>query len=1182
MTEEELDALLTELEDGLREDVRAALALTADEFMTALDGATELVAARFSVSGIRDMWRRRVGPIMGRLSGIAGRGADAVASDLDAQLPDGWDSGLSAYVEETQALLDAVGDRLANEATAALAEGLNAGEDVTALRDRLAAVFADGGTQLGDGRAARIAATEATRAWNAGEYAAATALTGPDRPLVKQWVTRRDEFVRPAHREANGQLRLLDEPFDVGGDALRYPGDPEAPADQTIYCRCVMKVATADRGEATASMGEVADMLKEMAAAAEVHTGAMIALLPTDADATRIALEGGEDAAQLHTTLYFLGEAADWTDEQRGHLISRVSDAAARVEPINARVFGAAQWNPTSDEPAWVWSVGNDSENDSGPYGQLEHARYETTHALEDGHDDPQLPRQHTPWVAHITAAYSSDDWRERMQAHVGPVTFDRIRVAFGGHNTDIPLTGPAYQDEPAEPEVEVEPMPQTIPWHTPDDTALAFEDQQTGDGRVFSPGALYWNDGPWPLQYAGEMNGGHDGARLAGAIQSMGRDGGRIAASGVLYPTLDAGAEAAMLLAQGAPLGVSVDLDDVDVSLVDASGGSESYSLAAASLLRLADGSYHLTGETTVSYTASGSGTAGVSTRLDVVTDADGRVSMNALTAAAGDRGGVGVVVDTQRSGDALMRITKARVRGATLVSIPAFVGARIVLDPEYALAASFTEGDVTAAIKSTTDYDRVLRHVRASKVPSGAARVAQALKIPVVAAQRILAVAASRGEVVRLTKGLYTDKTTSAKADHLMNDNMMGELSDELAASVTGSVDLPVAPRDAEWDGDAAESEVFEWAGGDAGKIGKAFAYKDDSGDPLAKSSYKLGYARPVDGILTIIPKGVAAALGAMSGARGGVDLPADERASVQHHLESVRSHVIEETGGEELTVMQASVWAAMKDLPAMPAAWFAEPTMDELPPGGPGVNYSNGRIYGWVAQADEPHAGFAKKITINSLGRIDTTHFLRQRFTLDDGSTIKAGSFTMNAGHHRDGAECETSACQFDDTRTVAGIVTVGMNAGGMWFSGAAAPWLSEWDRSVFMSCNPSYHMKKGPDGRWQLRAVLTVPVPGHSSPLLASAVIERAQLALTAAAMMTEVEEAIATEEAVQAAEATAVASHDVAGAVPGIEDLDYDRLAESMVAAIERAEERKAAEAAQLAALREEAAELDIS
>ncbi|MFI7451389.1 hypothetical protein ACIBQX_28100 [Nonomuraea sp. NPDC049714] len=135
---------------------------------------------------------------------------------------------------------------------------------------------------------------------------------------------------------------------------------------------------------------------------------------------------------------------------------------------------------------------------------------------------------------------------------------------------------------------------------------------------------------------------------------------------------------------------------------------------------------------------------------------------------------------------------------------------------------------------------------------------------------------------------------------------------------------------------------------------------------------------------------------------------------------------------------------------------------------------------------------------------MGPIDTTAFLRTRFQLDDGSTVKVGAFTMNAGHHRDGAECETAACQFDDTRTVAGIVTVGMSDGGLWFSGAAAPWLSEWDRMVFTACQPSYHMRQERNGKWALRAVLSVPVPGHPSRLAASAVVERANMALAASA------------------------------------------------------------------------------
>ena len=60
VTSEELDALLDELEADFREDVQAALTLTATEFADAVGASTELVAAAFSVSRIRNMWNRRV------------------------------------------------------------------------------------------------------------------------------------------------------------------------------------------------------------------------------------------------------------------------------------------------------------------------------------------------------------------------------------------------------------------------------------------------------------------------------------------------------------------------------------------------------------------------------------------------------------------------------------------------------------------------------------------------------------------------------------------------------------------------------------------------------------------------------------------------------------------------------------------------------------------------------------------------------------------------------------------------------------------------------------------------------------------------------------------------------------------------------------------------------------------
>lgn len=1024
--------------DQAEADFTAALALTltetADEFADAVQSATELVAARFSVGRIARMWGNRTKGLVRRLLGTAEAAAVAAAEDVGAELPEGWDDlpgrydddtlpeSIGQYVTTTEHLLRAVGDRLAEAARTELAAGVDAGEDLDQLRDRLRTAFSREGAELGPVRERRIARTEATRAWNTATLAAAQAATGPDKPVVKQWVSRHDNRVRTAHDQVDGQLRLLSEPFTVAGVEMQAPGDPTAPPALVIHCRCRLAVAP-ELQAATFESEESRVEVAESVTAAGGYTGAVIALIPTVEDAARLALHvpGSEPANELHLTLYYLGEGADWDEEHRNDLIaslrSRVSDIG---QAVTGRAFGANHWNADSDDPCWVWSVSDHRDTDE-PGSTLESARWAATHALENMHQQPDLPTQHTPWQPHVCAAYSSSpDLLADMNQRLGPVRFDRLRVAFAGRHTDIPLTPEQEVTTMDDDEyVTTGPLPARA-WSTPGGTALAYENSETGDGRVFRPNSLYWNGaGPWPLQHAEEMLMGHQGAELAGAIQTIARDGDRITGTGVLYPGRPAGADALMLLEEEAPLGVSVDLDDVSVEFVDRSPSTEDEegavvlvaSLPSASMLRLDDGTWSLTAAATTDWTASGAALSRTAASVQLITGKDGRVSAEAvhaalgptgtLTAAAGDPDNqdVGTVVHRESSGDLLMRVTRARMRGATLVAMPAYDKARIVLDdqPEPPAEAGNRDDDEWwAAAGPSPAHLRVVDFVKSSPVPVGAREVARALGIKMETARGHLSRAAQAGRIVRLARGVYVGPST--------------ELG--VTASASGDLDVPV---------------------------------HDDPGQAW-------------DG---------------------------DETASMQE--------------------LVASAWTAMKDLPPMPAAWFREPTVAELPPGSGGVHYADGRIYGWVAQAGEPHAGYpGRKLTIESLGKLDLTHFLRARFKLDDGSMVKAGAFTMNAPHHRDGAECESAACQFDDSRTVAGIVTVGQNSGGLWFSGAAGPWLSDWDRAVFQGCQPSYHMKQGPGGRWELRAVLSVPVPGHSSPLLATAVTERSNLALAASA------------------------------------------------------------------------------
>lgn len=64
-----------------------------------------------------------------------------------------------------------------------------------------------------------------------------------------QWLSKRDERVRPSHRIADGQVRPIGEAFKVGRHELRFPGDPAGLPDtwdEVAGCRCGLLLAPVD------------------------------------------------------------------------------------------------------------------------------------------------------------------------------------------------------------------------------------------------------------------------------------------------------------------------------------------------------------------------------------------------------------------------------------------------------------------------------------------------------------------------------------------------------------------------------------------------------------------------------------------------------------------------------------------------------------------------------------------------------------------------------------------------------------------------------------------------------------------------------------------------------------------------------------------------------------------------
>jgi uncharacterized protein with gpF-like domain len=55
----------------------------------------------------------------------------------------------------------------------------------------------------------------------------------------KEWVTQKDNRVRHTHREAEGQVRDIDDYFVVGGVAMMIPCDPDCMVvEEVANCRC--------------------------------------------------------------------------------------------------------------------------------------------------------------------------------------------------------------------------------------------------------------------------------------------------------------------------------------------------------------------------------------------------------------------------------------------------------------------------------------------------------------------------------------------------------------------------------------------------------------------------------------------------------------------------------------------------------------------------------------------------------------------------------------------------------------------------------------------------------------------------------------------------------------------------------------------------------------------------------
>jgi len=177
-----------------------------------------------TIAVVEDLYEQAAGAGLDRLSMLFETAFD-VEQPWVREFLEGRANQLAGQV--TQTTYDAI--------TSALADGVDAGESIDDLADRVRHVF----SVANDARATTIARTEVISAYNGAASMGAAQLPG-DVVAGQEWIATRDARTRDTHASADGQVVAVGQPFLVGGNQGAYPGDPSLPSDETVRCRCTV------------------------------------------------------------------------------------------------------------------------------------------------------------------------------------------------------------------------------------------------------------------------------------------------------------------------------------------------------------------------------------------------------------------------------------------------------------------------------------------------------------------------------------------------------------------------------------------------------------------------------------------------------------------------------------------------------------------------------------------------------------------------------------------------------------------------------------------------------------------------------------------------------------------------------------------------------------------------------
>lgn len=117
-----------------------------------------------------------------------------------------------------------------------VSQGIIQGESVDQITDRLVASLC---TQ-NENKMRMFARTSVTSAQNAGRIEQMHDAEDMGINVKKRWLATLDDRTRDTHAELDGQEEPVDEPFEVDGMKIMFPGDPNAEPGMVFNCRCTL------------------------------------------------------------------------------------------------------------------------------------------------------------------------------------------------------------------------------------------------------------------------------------------------------------------------------------------------------------------------------------------------------------------------------------------------------------------------------------------------------------------------------------------------------------------------------------------------------------------------------------------------------------------------------------------------------------------------------------------------------------------------------------------------------------------------------------------------------------------------------------------------------------------------------------------------------------------------------